>query len=239
MNCLWMIWSLLSIPFSHRNSVKNEVDVQREQAWYSNEFKPRTDVDYGIALKYAEDRYQELRDVFASLDRKAEWLYGLTVAAIAAVYLMCPDKRLLSLISWGLPSLLFSGLAFLSIVRTKIPGERPAGMSIRGAIQCVESTENPSAIISANLHCAAKELVKVNAWKANQVANASHALMVAFFLAPLVLFASPPEEAISSRAADSLPATSPSGAEPMAPLLRGWSAASLEGRLLLKFEKNL
>ena len=128
MKCLWAIWNLVSIPFSHRNSVKDEPDIQQEQAWYSNEFKPRVGLDYGIALKYAEDYYRELRDTFASLDKKAEWLYGLTIAAIAAVYLMSPDKRLWSLI-WGLPSLVFSGLAFLSIIRTRNP-RRTTGWNV-------------------------------------------------------------------------------------------------------------
>jgi hypothetical protein len=186
---LWSVWLVLAIPFSRRKRVKDEPEVQEAQAWYSNEFKPRAGVDYGIALKYAEESYKEVRDVFAALDKKAEWLYGLAIAAIAAVYLMSPDKRLWSLITWGLPSLFLSGLALVSIIRTRMPGDRPAGMSIRGALQCVESTENPIAIISANLHCAVCELAKVNSWKATQIVNASLTLLLAFGLAPLVLLA--------------------------------------------------
>ncbi len=188
MMVLQVIWSFLSTPFSRYGSVKDKPDIQKEHAWYSKEFKPKAGVDYGIALRYAEGHYQEARDTWASLDRKATWLYSLIVAVVAAIYLMS-GGQFSSLITWGLPALVFSGLAFLNIIRTKIPGERPVGMSIRGAIQCVESKENPSAIISANLHCATQELVKVNARKASLVVNASYALMVAFFLAPLVLIA--------------------------------------------------
>jgi hypothetical protein len=237
MKYLWVIWNLLRTPFSHRNSVKDEADVQQEQFWYSNEFKPRPDVDYGIALKYAEDRYKEIRDVFASLDKKADWLYGLAIAAIAAVYLMSPNKRFSSLASWGLPSLVFSALAFISIIRTKAPGERPSCMSIRGAIQCVESPESPIAIISANLHCAVKELAKVNAWKANQIANASHALIVAFFLAPLVLFAPSPGKPTSFGAGRSPPEISLSGAEPREAAGAAAGVVEVEWRAALKFRK--
>jgi hypothetical protein len=207
-----MIWNLFSIPFCHRNQVADEPDIKREHVWYSSEFKPKEGVDYAIVLKYAENLYNQALTTFSSLYKKAEWLYGLTIAAIAAVYLMCPDKRISVLLAWGLPSLVFSGLAFISIIRTKCPGERPASMSIRGAIQCVESPDNPSAILSANLHCATKEILKVNAWKANQITNASYALIVAFVLAPIVLAAPSPNKVTSSRAADSPPTISPSPA---------------------------
>jgi hypothetical protein len=216
--------------------MQDEPDIQQEHDWYSKEFKAKADVDYGIVLKYAENLYREALVTFASLDKKAEWLYGLTIAAIASVYLLSPEKKISTLISWGLPSLVFSGLAFISIIRTKSPGERPASMSIRGAIQCAESSEDPSAIISANLHCATKEILKVNAWKANQIANASRALIFAFFLAPLVLFAPSPEKFTFFGVADIPPATAPFGVEPMVqPLELQQASVELRGRVVREY----
>jgi hypothetical protein len=198
---------LLRAPFSRLGNVRDKPKVKEARQWYFDTFKPKTGISYDIALKYAEDNDKELKDSFAALDKKAEWFYGVAIVAMSAVYFMAPEKTVCRLVTWGLPSLALSAIAFVSLMRTKIPGARPGGLDIKGAIDCVESQDNPSAVISANLHCATKELAEVNEWKAKQITSASYALVLAFFLAPLVLCAPPKSATTSLKAGYSLPGT--------------------------------
>ncbi len=178
LTCLW--------PFYGRRSVRDDSELQKEKAWYKKEFRPKDGADYAITLRYAENNFKDVKDTFSALDKKADWLYAATIASIGAVYIM--SGKNIAALAWGLPSLFFSALAFINIMRTKTPGERPGGMTTRGAIECAEH-DAPSAFISANLHCATKELTYVNAWKAARVTGASYAVIFAFALAPLTLLA--------------------------------------------------
>jgi hypothetical protein len=251
MNYLRIIVDFVCIPFSRRVDVEDDPDIQREGAWYATEFKPKpsSEADYEIALKYAEEYYKEVKESYAALEKKAEWFFPLAIAAISVVYLMSPEKTFGSLFTWGIPSVIFSILAFLSLLRVKIPGVRPTGMPIRGAIECVESSVDARAIISANLHCATQKLAKVIEWKAKQITFASFALVGAFTFAPLVLFA-PHAPAVTSAVVVDIPLAKPrssAAATQVPPVgsrealqLRVSLPASLElrGRLELKTEES-
>ena len=228
--CLTKIWRAISFPFYPAIVASDEPAAKDERAWYSGEFKPKEGADYAAALNYAEGRYQEARDTFATLDERAAWLYGVGIASILAIYLLSPQKTLLSL-AFGLPSILLSAYALLSIMRAKTPSESASPMDIRGAIECVDTAGNPVPWICASLHCATEALTLTNRWKATHVKNASIALVLSFFLAPTILLSArrPP------------PACAPRGDHGSAPAEKAVPVAvaggsSAEGQDLPKFE---
>jgi hypothetical protein len=168
--------------------MENSPRYQKEMDWYMKEFKPKVGADYTIALTYAKEHYEEAKALFTSLDKKAEWFYGLAIVAMSAVYLLLPDKTLFSL-TWGIPSLLCAFLALWSLVSMRLPTIRPTGMTVRGAMECVEHDigQNATPWICANLHCAIQDWNAINAWKAYRLHYAGRAILVAFLLVPLVM----------------------------------------------------
>jgi hypothetical protein len=194
--CGRSLWHFFVFPFLPEIKVLNEPDVKAEIDWFQKEFLAKTGVDYTAAQKWAEEKYKDIKDISASLDKKAEGYYGLAFATIGAAWYVAPAKNIGGL-AWSIPSILFSFLAIKSAMRVRTPGDRPSPMIVREAMRTAEGPETFAPVIAGNFHCAIEALKKGNTWRADNLRNASRAQLAALIALVLTIPAqSPPAEAV-------------------------------------------
>jgi hypothetical protein len=162
-----------------------EADWQAELAWYKN-VSANNGVDYQQIRDFSEKKYSEFREVHDTLDKKAEWLFGIAVAAAGAIFV--------AIKSWGfswwlcVPSFGCAVSAMLFCLRTRDPRERSTLMPIRKMVSALENDPSWTMVMIGSTHCAAEGLKYLIAWKGEQITRASKALLwgtVLFFALPL------------------------------------------------------
>lgn len=205
MNTKWIgaVRHFFLFPFSSGINVLADPDVKSQTAWYE-EWRAKEGIKYDVALKYAEHKYKEVVDGSAILEKKAEWFYGLAIATIGAAVYLSPEKSITGMM-WAVPSILLSGLAIKSVMSVRTPGDRPAAMTVRNAIRCVEGPEDPVPVLCGNFHIATEAAKRVNTWKSDHLRNASRALVAGFISLILTIpLSSPAKEEPSSPGANKI-----------------------------------
>src|SRR5262245_22512442 len=101
---------LFATPFRKRPKILDDDEVKKETEWYRG-FKPDSRVDYSIVLEHARKKYEELVAVSAAIDKKAEWIFALSTAAVYAVFAFAQTNHVH--LAVGIPSFAFLGLALL------------------------------------------------------------------------------------------------------------------------------
>jgi hypothetical protein len=167
----WRIGRFFWIPIRPHFYLANHRGYVSDEQWYLNEFKPLSDDDakYKPALEYAEKRYAESKEIFASFDKRSEWLFGIAIALAPAIFFLSKELHL-NMLLW-IPSFGFICLGMLSALRCRLPGDRPTGMAVKSFLEIIEDRPNPTGWMCGSLNCAIKNFERVNSWKSVQLRN--------------------------------------------------------------------
>jgi hypothetical protein len=179
--------SLEHFFFSRRPRTPYDDEWRRDQEW-GRTSQSKSDADYDAVKKFAEDQYTELRAIFESVDKKAEWIFGIAFAASGAL--------MFAMKSWGLglycaPSLLCTLLAMHWSLRAKATGEREIPLSIRAAVEVVENDPSWKLVFIASAHCTCGALKRLIDWKGSELQKATRSLFGAAMLFALPALIAP------------------------------------------------
>lgn len=172
----------LSITFGSRfsaDSLDKDPELVSEVDWYEK-FSPVEGNEYNVVRAYAEKKYEEITGVYAKMDQKAEWCFGLAVAA-AGASLVLLDKHDLKF--WGiLPAITAFALSMHLSLRARLPGVRPSSMAVKDFMEREENTQFRDAWVAASLHCAICGIRIINSWKTHSLAYAARLLIAGVLL---------------------------------------------------------
>ena len=173
MNPITEFWHAISAKYP---SPPYNEDWKKDYEWWSSEFLPHTDVDYDNLLEYSQRRYENLDQAISSINEKAEWMFGLTTAAVGFMTTRTTGHRLIDSVL---------GLAVLSALmtlwlalRSRLPETRPLPMSVRDAMEQAHRNLHPKAWMTASMHLVIEGLVVVDRWKGKQLNAASKTLIL-------------------------------------------------------------
>ena len=142
---------------------------------------PTVPFDYDSILEYARHRYENLDKAICSINEKAEWMFGLTTAAVGFMTTRVSGTTWIDVF---LLLALFAALVTLWLsLRSRLPETRPQPMTVRGVMEIAHKGLHPTAWLTASMHLTNEGLVVVNRWKGRQLKAASKSLIVmcAFF----------------------------------------------------------
>lgn len=162
-----------------RREYRQEFAWKQEANWYQA-FVPQEGLDYKSVLEFAQEKYDEIKKVHEDIDRKAEWCFGLAIAATGAL-VAYTDKIGMSL-AWCSPTIVVLLVVMWLGLRAKIPGPRPTPFSVRGGIERAENTKQFDAWLCASLHCTISGMEIVTDWKSRQIQAAARLIVVAIGL---------------------------------------------------------
>ena len=173
MNPFTEFWQAITAkyPFPPYNE-----DWQTENEWYSTTFWPQENVDYNALLEYSRLRSENLDKAISSINQKAEWMFGLTTAAVGFMTTRVTGT------AWIDSTLLLALIAALVTLwlslRSRLPETRPLPMPVRSILELAHKGELPSAWLTASMHLVNEGLVVVDTWKGRQLKAASRSLIV-------------------------------------------------------------
>jgi hypothetical protein len=170
-----MLKDILTIVWK-RPDYEQDKEFSTEFQWYKKDWKPKGGVDYSSTLSYAKEQYSESLSVFDSLDRKAEWCFGLSVTISGAVVAF-GDKVGLN-VQMLFPSVAFLVLSMWGCLRCRLPGPRATPFDVRSLIDVTENTKAEEARMAASLHCAIRGIRIVTSWKSQLLGHS--AILVVF-----------------------------------------------------------
>lgn len=180
------IWKSLT---DKRIEAPYDEDWSSHKKWFDEDFAPCEGINYEDLKSYAMSQYEEMRSNDETVDRKAEWLFGIGLVGFGAIVAFVQR--------WGFPEWPFAfSLAMVSIslilsLKARIPGKTPSPMSIRDAIYCDEQNYHSAAWITASVHGTVIGLAKVVNWKAQHVIDSARSMLCATGLFALAWFACP------------------------------------------------
>ncbi|NQT16668.1 MAG: hypothetical protein HQ582_28170 [Planctomycetes bacterium] len=134
-----------------------------EYQWYASQWKPQPGVDYSKVLLYAREQYKETLSVFDSLDKKAEWCFGLGVTISAALIAFGANAGIDLRIVF--PSIALLALSMWGCLRCRLPGPRATPFGVRSLIDVTENTKAAEARLAASINCAIHGIRIVTNWK--------------------------------------------------------------------------
>jgi hypothetical protein len=82
------------------------------------------------------EKYEEIKDVFSTFDKRADWVFGIAGLAISGVIIFSKETGVNLL--WWIPSIAFLALGMLSAMRVRMPGAYASTMDVRSLIELVE-----------------------------------------------------------------------------------------------------
>jgi len=132
-----------------------EPEMSGENEWYADEFAPVEDetVDYKQVAEYAKDLRSEVNGLFETIDKKAEWLFGVGLLSIGAVAYMIKEWHLA--MNWFAPSLLCSLVSMFLSLRSRMPRTSFLPLSAKAALERAESDpKHFHAWLAASTHVA-------------------------------------------------------------------------------------
>ncbi len=162
-----------------RRVYTQEASWKQEANWYQT-FVPRDGLDYKGVLDFAKAKYDEIKKVHEDIDKKAEWCFGLAIAATGAL-VAYSDKLGMSL-AWCSPAIVVFLIVMWLGLRAKIPGPRPTPFTVRGGIERAENTKQFDAWLCASLHCTISGMEIVTEWKSRQIQVAARLIVLGITL---------------------------------------------------------
>ena len=179
-NYFQLLWQFIRSPFRHGFFAEDFIEVRKNDRWYLDEYKPIPNKDYSIALIYARQKYEDIKEGLSALDKKAEWIFGIGIISISAAFLVLKERQIS--IWWCLPFLIFSAWGILGALRARLPADKDTPVSIRGVIERVENTSDAVPWLCASIQCAFVSMIKLADWKASLLTNACYSIFVAMIL---------------------------------------------------------
>jgi hypothetical protein len=230
MEVLKMIRQFFLIPLRPPLATEADEDMQKAREWFYA-YSPDDGRDYSLALTYAQQRYEEAKGIYATLDKKAEWLFGIGLLSISAAFVFAKEKPINAWL--GLIALVFLAWGMLGALRARIPGTRTMPMSIRDVIQRVEDTTDATPWICASLQYAFTGTAKAIEWKAIQLKNSCVSIFIAIVILGLIVIF------YSGSPNDPAPQKAERPDRQLVAPVSGVAAegVSAEGQVLLKFGK--
>ena len=150
-------------------------DWQKENEWYSTTFWPQENIDYDALLEYSRLRSENLDKAISSINQKAEWMFGLTTAAVGFMTTRVTGTW----IDFTLLLALIAALVTLWLsLRSRLPETRPLPMPVRSILELAHKGEPPNAWLTVSMHLVNEGLVVVDRWKGRQLKAASRSLIV-------------------------------------------------------------
>jgi hypothetical protein len=228
--CFRPIWRFITIPLRPSFSAEEDVEMGKARDWFFN-FQPVREKDYSLALTYARQKYDDVKEAYAALDKKAEWIFGIGILATSAAFLVFKERHIG--IFWGLSFLAFSAWGILGALRARVPADKATPMSIRDVIERVANTYDATPWICASLHHTTMWMKKSAEWKALLLKNACYSIFIAMILLGLTaIFSKPFSSPTDHGPPGSVRSALQQGAGPA-----GGAAGEAEGwKILLKVE---
>jgi hypothetical protein len=187
---------------------ESDPEFVRADKWYAVDFTPVAEgnVDYKQVAEYAHDLRAEVSAAFETLDKKAEWLFGLGLLSVGAMSWMAKEWS----VSWGwfiLP-LICAFASLLFSMRSRLPRNSFLPLSAKAALERAEAdSEHFHAWLAASTHVAVTGLLFVCARKAVLLKwSAGFLIAGAFFLSIATLS---PHSALTAKEASAPSSTNP------------------------------
>ncbi len=169
-----------------------DITWEADDKWYQAA-KPKPDVDYSDVKAYAEKKYAEMCSVYDTVDKKAEWLFGIAFASSGALIAALNSWKMgVALCFLSVPAFGCFVLAMALAIRARMPGPRPSTMTIKDMVSVRERDPAWMLALIGSTHCAATGLRHVTEWKSGQLSNAARFLIAGSVLFFVVLLAASP-----------------------------------------------
>jgi hypothetical protein len=158
-----------------------------ENKWYCDA-SPKGETKYASAKEYADKFFSWVTDVNDAIDKKAEWLFGISFTAVGALMAAVHSWNLSAY--WSSPALLGLFLSLTWSLRTRLPVTQTYPVTIRGSLAMCEGEPSWEFAMSASTHLAADGMIRTIAWKSRQLRKSAGALIAAaalFFIFPVMI----------------------------------------------------
>lgn len=146
----------------------SENSTMKEALEWHQKFEPIKDCDYKPALDYAKSRYQECREVTASIEKKAEWFLAIATASIGGTVWIL-EKTAAPQLN-GLPAMMLFLVSIWFCIRVRSPGSRTTTYEVSSFIGQVERYRDlADSWMAASYHYAIEGVDIINSWKGRQI----------------------------------------------------------------------